>query len=131
MAMTRDDTDIGLWTDPHWDIDAGALAEPPARYGAFADEPAVRFLDWSATPVVTVPLAVPERDYINVIAELATGLVVGIQIDALEMAGVKVFPHWSALLHSLPPREAVAMLVADVRALFDRYGVDLDDSDAP
>ncbi len=123
MATIRDDIDIGLWTDPHWGIDAGVLADPPARYEAFADELVARFLDWSATPVVTVPLAVPERDYIDVIAELATGRIVGIQIDALAMAGVKDYPHWAALLHPLPPREAVAALVADVRALFDRYGV--------
>lgn len=125
MAMIRNNVaiDIASAAEPWWDEETVSLAEPPARYGAFADELVVRFLAWSSTPVETVPLAVPDQEYTGVIAESETGRVVGIQIDAREIAGVRDHPHWSALLRPDPPREAVAALVAEVHALFDRFGV--------
>ena len=36
MAMMQPDIDVGRWTDPWWDASPTDLAEPPARYGAFA-----------------------------------------------------------------------------------------------
>lgn len=123
MAMIQPGVEAGSWTDPWWDARPTDLAEPPARYGAFADELVARFFEWSATPVETIFLAAPGREYIGVIVESDSGRVVGIQVDNLELAGVRDHPHWAALLHPEPSRDAVVTLISDVRALFDRFGV--------
>lgn len=124
MAMTQAPASNDA---PWWPKGRTPLAVPPAKYGAYADELVVRFHDWSATPVATSFLNDPRHDYVGIIEKLDTGRIVGIQIDALEAAGVKDHPHWAALLQPIPSREAVAALVAEVRALFDRYGVPPDD----
>jgi hypothetical protein len=120
MAMIQPVTEHDM---PWWPDGVTPLADPPARYDRFADELVARFHDWSGTPVATSFLNAPELGYIGVIEELEGGRIVGIQIDNLELTGVRDHPHWRALLRPEPPRAAVAALVADVRALFHRYGV--------
>ena len=62
---------------------------------------------------------------ISLLVDEQTGAVVGIQVMPLLAHARDLPPAWPFLVHEDGParREAVAALVADARALFERYGV--------
>lgn len=122
MALTRPSAPIPTWRDPAWTGDEAATRVATIGYDHWADELVVRFANAAGRVAIVVPLATPDGHYANVLADDATGAVIGVQIDNLRAALCR-FPHWAAAAADDPPPAAAARLVADVRALFDRYGV--------
>lgn len=110
------------WTAPAWP--AHARDANPARvvYGSLADELVVRFAGTSGRPAVAVAIETPDRDYVYALTDEETGDVVGVQVDDLRTVAGRLHPEWTRLTEPAPPRRVVAEFVADVSALFSRYG---------
>jgi hypothetical protein len=109
---------------PNWPDDAPAHRVAVVGYNPYADELVVRFENAAGRFAIVEPIATPDDHYANVMADEATGDVIGVQIDRLRDVAVPHFPHWAAAAtEGDPPPEAIDRLVRDVRNLFDRYGV--------
>lgn len=115
-----------VWADP---LPPASATE--VRYGNEADELVARWDGFVPVSAVSMFFEHPGIEAVGVIVDWATGQVVGIHVCPLLHRATRRYPHWGSLAHPNPPAEAVSALVADVRALFDRYGVDLDDPEAP
>lgn len=128
MAVAQPERRGFPWALPVWTDDATAHEVAHVGYNPFADELVVRFANSAGQVAVVEPIATPDDHYANVLADGKTGAVIGVQIDGLRVVGKDRFPHWPATAAADPPPAAVERLVADVRALFDRYGVGGKDS---
>jgi hypothetical protein len=94
-----------------------------AVYGADADELVVRFFpDRTYGLVVVDPVADP-HDYAALMVDDETQAVIGVQVYPLLAFAVEQHPGWAALAAEDPQLSAIADIVADIRALYERHGL--------
>ncbi len=125
MAVSKHTTDT--LPRPRWP----ARPFDPARaflcFDRYADDLVVYFAD-RAIPSYSDPIDVPEGDDVAVLVRLeddwaSTGEIVGVHIYPFLVGVARAHPAWRVLAEPNPPPEAVASFVAEVGALFARYGV--------
>jgi hypothetical protein len=110
------------WTAPIWPNEPADEAGARVVYGPFADELVVRFAGTAGRPAVAVAIETPERDYVYALADEETGVVVGVQVDDLQTVASRLHPTWRRLAEPRPSSRAVTEFIAEVSALFRRYG---------
>jgi hypothetical protein len=88
----------------------------------------VRFDGTRQMRAVVVPIAGQPVDDTALMVDEETGAVSGVQVMPLVASAALRHPAWRACASEHPPAEAVAALVVDVRALFDRFGVETGDA---
>jgi hypothetical protein len=124
MAIEKPTT-VFPWDNPTWPERLPNTAEMRVLYGATADELVVRF---SATPhqgmVIVVPVTTPDRDYASLLVADDSGDVIGVHVMPLVAYATRKHPDWIRLAYPEPEPAAVERVVADIRSLFARYGVD-------
>jgi len=112
------------WASPVW---PDRLPDPAAMrlvYGSKADELVIRFSADRRGQTVVVPVTTPDHDYAGLLVSADTGAVVGVHVYPLAAFAVRRHPDWRAATEPNPPLEVASRIVNDIRALFDRYGID-------
>lgn len=122
--------DVRRWRDVIWNGPIPPAASLEARHGSVADELVARWDGFVPVPAVSAFFEAVGPGGIGVLVDWTTGRVVGVHVYPLLHGAVTSYPHWERLALPSPPAAAVAALVADVRALFDRHGVVGDDPTA-
>lgn len=123
MAMKKLNVEDSVWSSPIWPGTLPDLESMKIVYGTVADELVIRFWRDRRYDTVVVPVTTPEEDYASGLTDFSSGAIVGIHVYPLLALGVKRHPSWERLADQNPPPEALARIVADVKELFDRYGV--------
>jgi hypothetical protein len=127
MAMKEPTKTETALENPHW---PATLPDSGMRvaYGKIPDELVVRFSpERYHDMVVVAPIATPDLDYAGMLVADDTSEVLGIHVYPLAAFAVKRHPSWRALMEAEPSAEAVLQIVKDIRALYERYGLDPDD----
>jgi hypothetical protein len=99
------------------------------RYGAIADELVVRFDQLRHRGEFVVPIMTPVEDYAGLLVDGADGHVVGVHVYPVAAYAVKQHPTWREAIGSDPRPEVAERIVRDIKALYDRYGIDTDPDD--
>ena len=130
MAMKKTATAENPWDNPIWPEQLPDAKAMRVAFGAFADELVVRFADRRHhAMVIVVPVATPEYDYAGMLVAEDSGAVLGVHVYPLVAYAVEIHPAWQQLAEPDPEPAAVLRVVEDIRALFDRHGIDPDESD--
>lgn len=116
--------DNPIWPDRLPDAKALRLL-----YGDRADEMVVLFDKKRHQDPAYVLIATPEYDYAAVKVDGVSGEVVGVMVYPLAAYAVERHPEWQAATKPNPDPAVAAHIVSDIKALFDRYGVEPGSSD--
>lgn len=129
MAIERQDVSESEWGRPDW---PDPLPDPAAMrlvYSAFADELVVNLAD----PVDCSPyyawIATPKYEYAAVKIDGSSGKVIGVMVELLAAHAVSKHPAWQAATEANPPDSVVERVVADIKQLFDQYGLEPEETD--
>lgn len=124
MALARRTDWTDAWRSPAW-LPLAQVAEPAyAGWYEPADELVVRFRETRNMRAVVIPIAGQPAEDIALMVDEETGAVAGVQVMPLVASAALRHPAWRECASEHPPAEAVAALVADVRRLFERFGVE-------
>lgn len=123
MAM-KQHVDDPAWASPIW---PDRLPDPETMkvvYGKVADELIIRFSPNRRVDTVVVPVTTPDEDYAAVLVDFTSGSVAGVHVYPLLAFAVQIHPEWGPLAENNPSSQTIAQIVADIKELFDCYGVD-------
>lgn len=124
MAIEKSALTPPAWANPVWPDRLPDAAMLRVLYGAFADELVVRFDNDRHLDAIVVPITTPRDDYAGLLVAGDTGAVIGVHVYPLvALAGLR-HPTWRAAAEPEPTSETASRIVNDIRALFDRYGID-------
>lgn len=123
MALSRTAQRGFDWNLPTWTDDEGARRAVNVGYNPYADELVIRFANAAGKVAIVEPIETPDDHYANVMADEATGEVIGVQIDHLRAAALAHFPDWAAAADPDPTPAVIDRVVRGVHDLFVRYGV--------
>ncbi len=124
MAMKRPVVTDPPWAAPVWPESPPDPAAMRVNYGAYADELVIGFSSDRAYNTVVVPVTTPNDDYAGLLVDIESGAVVGIHVYPLLALAVRLHPTWKPLASPHPQKDTVAQVIADIRGLYGRYGVD-------
>jgi hypothetical protein len=123
MAMKQPIAEVEHEATPIWPSTMPDPTNMKVVYGADADELVVRFFpDRKYGLVVVDPIADP-HDYAALMVEYETKAVIGVHVYPLLAFAIAQHPSWSALAQIAPRPAAIAGIVADIRALYERHGL--------
>lgn len=123
MAIRQHSMHDPAWASPVWPDQLPNAEVMKVVYGPLADELVIRFYGNRHFDTVVVPITTPDVDYVGVLSDFATGAVVGIHVYPLLAFAIERHPFWKPLAQVDPPPDSVALVVEDIRKLFDRYGI--------
>lgn len=124
MAIEKPVLKPPAWANPVWPDRLPDPARMSILYGAYADELVVRFDDKRYLDVIVVPITTPQRDYAGLMVAADSGDVIGVHVYPLVAMAVERHPAWQAATEPAAPPHVASRIVADIKRLFDRYGID-------
>jgi hypothetical protein len=124
MAIEKPTLTPPAWANPVWPHRLPDAAQMRNLYGSFADELVVRFDDKWYPDVVVVPITTPRRDYAGLMVASDSGDVIGVHVYPLVAKAVERHPAWRAAAEPAPAPQTASRIGADIKKLFDRYGID-------
>ena len=96
-------------------------------YGEFADELVVLFDDRVYRDAFYAWVTTPENDYAAVKIDGSSGRVIGVMVYPLAAYAVTLHPAWTAATTPDPQPSVAERIVADIKQLFDRFGIGTED----
>jgi hypothetical protein len=114
------------WIAPRWPERLPPASTIKTAYNAPADEVTIHFQDesWPDTVVPTAYVVTPGIWYAGVLVRWDSGEIIGVQVDYVRDYALGRHPTWEAIIAEHPPASVVETVVMDIKALFDRYGVE-------
>ena len=129
MAVTQSIIEREAWNSPAWPARLPPAETLTVIYGELADELVIRFPSAPDRDIVIVHIDTPDIDYVGMLVRMDTGEVVGVHVNYLAIFAAAQHPTWESMTDRDPDPAAALQIVEDIRNLFERYGLESDDSD--
>jgi hypothetical protein len=129
LAIQKPQLNLEVLDNPVWPDRLPGAEALQLVYGNEADELVVHFVNVRYRNPVYVLISTPDYEYTSVEVDGVTGEVIGVMVYPLAAYAVEKHPAWRAATKPNPDLSVAALIVSDIRNLFNRYGIEPTESE--